>query len=517
MRKIRILWTDDEIDVLRPHILFLREKGYEIDTCSNGTDAIDLISRNHYDIIFLDEHMPGLSGIETLRRIRLIPSSIPVVMVTKSEEEDIMEAAIGSEIADYLIKPVKPNQILLSVKKLTDQQRLFTEQTTVGYRQEFQAIALQISEAKTFSDWAAIYRKLTYWTLELEKSSDQGLKEIIEMQENDANNGFARFISSNYLKWLQPGCTEKPVLSHSLMEEKVFPRLEKGRSVFFIIIDNMRFDQWRSILPELSKHYRLAEEELWLSILPTATQYSRNAIFSGLMPREIAVNMPELWVNDDEDESKNSFEEELLSRLIDRLGLKIKWSYQKLHTAADSKKLTDKTSSLLSNDLNVLVINSIDMLSHARTEIDIIRDIAADESAYRSITRSWFGHSALYELLVRISPSKPTVIFSTDHGTIRVKNPVKIVGDRNTTANLRYKSGKNLAYPKNDVFEITDPEKALLPKTNLSSKYIFATDRDFFVYQNNFNHFASYYRDTFQHGGISMHEMILPFARLEPL
>ena len=299
MRKIRILWTDDEIEALKPHIFFLTEKGYEIDTCSNGTDTIDLVRMNSYDLIFLDENMPGLSGIETLRLIKQVRNDIPVVMITKSEEEGIMEAAIGSEIADYLIKPVKPNQILLAIKRLTDQRRLVTEKTTTDYRQEFGNIGNMIASARNHNDWTELFRKIIFWETELEKSTDTGMNEILKMQENDANNAFARFVMNNYLTWLTPESEVKPLLSPLLFPRKIFPAVRKGQPLFFILIDNLRFDQWKTIAPELSGIYRIIEEDIYYSILPTATQFSRNAIFSGLMPSAIAEILPDLWVNDE--------------------------------------------------------------------------------------------------------------------------------------------------------------------------------------------------------------------------
>jgi DNA-binding response OmpR family regulator len=515
MRKLRILWTDDEIEVLKPHLFFLREKGYEVDTCSNGNDTIDLVKQNPYDLILLDEHMPGLSGIETLRLIKEARPEIPVVMITKSEEEEIMEAAIGSEIADYLIKPVKPNQILLVLKKNLEQKRLVTEKTTIDYRLEFRKISSMIDSARTHSEWTEIYRKICYWETELEKSADSGMTEILQMQESEANNAFSKFVINNYINWLNTEKGDKPLLSPDLLKKKVFPNLEKNRPLFFILIDNMRLDQWRTISSELNGLYRILEDELYFSILPTATQFSRNSIFAGLMPLSISETMPQYWIA--EEEGKNNFEEEFIKRHIARRGLNIKWSYNKISNNQDSKRVNEKIKSLLENDLNILVYNFVDILSHARTDIGVIRDLANDERAYRSLTRSWFIHSSLFDLLKTLAAQRIRVIFSTDHGTIRVQNPIKIVGDRKTSANLRYKMGRSLDYDPSKVFEIKNPEKALLPKSNISSRYIFATNKDFLVYHNNYNHYAGYYKDTFQHGGISMQEMILPVACLEPL
>ena len=517
MRTIRILWTDDEVEALKPHIFFLQEKGYEIDTCSNGNDTIDLVRQNRYDLIFLDENMPGLSGIETLRLIREVRADIPVVMITKSEEEDLMETAIGSEIADYLIKPVKPKQVLLAIKKILDQRRLVTEKTTTDYRQEFSRISNMISSASTFSDWSELYKKIVFWESELEKSTDSGMDEILKMQENEANNSFSKFMTNNYLNWLKPENQNKPLLSPALFSEKIFPLVLENKPLFFILIDNMRYDQWKTISAELSGLFRIIEEDIYFSILPTATQFSRNAIFAGLMPAQIVQTMPDFWVNDDEEEGKNNFEEPLFNSQLKRKGLKYKCSYTKISSTLEGKKANEKVRSMLENDINILVFNFVDMLSHARTDIGVIRDLASDERAYRSLTRSWFIHSSLFELLKILASHPVKVIFSTDHGTIRVQNPVKIIGDKKTSSNLRYKMGRNLDYDPKKVFELTNPEKAMLPKTNISSRYIFALNKDYLVYQNNYNYYAGYYKDTFQHGGISMQEVMLPFAVLEPV
>lgn len=517
MRKIKILWTDDEVEVLKPHIFFLEDKGYEIDTCSNGNDTIDLVRQNSYDLIFLDENMPGLSGMETLRLIREIRTDIPVVMITKSEEEELMEAAIGSEIADYLIKPVKPKQILLAIKKILDQKRLVTEKTSTDYRQEFSRIGNLISSAGTCSDWTELYRKLIYWEAELEKSDDKGMSEIFRMQENEANASFTKFVTKNYLSWLEQKSPHDPVLSPSLFPKKIFPLITANRPLFMILIDNLRYDQWKTISAELAGILRVVDEDIYFSILPTVTQYSRNSIFAGLMPSQIEEIMPQFWINDDEEEGKNNFEEKLFSSQLARKGLKYKWSYTKINNSNDGKKLNERIKQLLENDINILVYNFVDILSHARTEIGLIRDLADDEPAYRSLVRSWFIHSSLFELLKILSEQRIRVIFTTDHGTIRVQNPVKIVGDKKTSSNLRYKMGRNLDYNPQEVFELKNPEKAMLPKSNISSRYIFAYNKDYLVYHNNYNYYAGYYKNTFQHGGISMQEMMLPFAVLEPV
>jgi len=517
MRNIRILWVDDEIEVLRPHLLFLNEKGYETDTCNNGNDAVKKVSEEYYDIIFLDEHMPGLSGMETLRLIKEIKASVPVVMITKSEEEDIMEAAIGSQIADYLIKPVKPLQILHSLKKILEQETFVNRQTVSAFRTEFSSIGNLISSADTFVKWTDVYRKIIFWQNELTRSTDEGMKEVLKMQEADANRAYYRFIEKNYLAWMTPEIKEKPLMSPSVMPRKVFPLLEKKNRVFFILVDNMRLDQWLDMAAGVSSFYRIASEEIYMSILPTATQYSRNAIFAGLMPAGINDTTPEYWIKDHEEEGKNIYEDKLLARHLQRAGINCKWSFSKINSEADGTAFNDKLSQTLANDLNVVVYNFMDTLSHARTDVGLIREMTGDEAAWLSLTHSWFIHSPLFDLLRILAEKKITVVITTDHGAIRVQKPVKIVGDRLTSMNLRYKTGRNLDYNPREVFEIKNPVQAGLPMTNISSRYIFARENDFLVYPNNFNQVASYYRDTLQHGGISMQEMLVPVSILEPL
>lgn len=516
MKKINILWTDDEIDILRPHIIFLEQKGYDVTTATNGTDAIDLVQENHFDMIFLDENMPGLTGLQTLGAIKAIDPNVPVVIITKSEEEDIMDQAIGSKIADYLIKPVNPNQILLSVKKNVDQMELVTRKTTSDYQEEFSKIGMRLNERLDFDDWKEVYRKLIFWELELSESQDPAMDEVLRMQKEEANNNFGRYIRNNYLDWFRKGA-RRPVLSPDLFRNKVFPLLDKSGKVVVLLVDNLRYDQFRVLSKAISQYFLIEDEDLYYSILPTATMYARNAIFAGLMPSEIARLYPDLWEEDDNTGYKNIHEKALVEAQMSRLRRKERFYYGRAASNSKSeKKLSQMLESIQQSDLSVLVFNFVDMMSHARTEMEMIRELAGDEKAYRSLTLSWFNHSLLLELLKSLSESNVKVVLTTDHGTIRVNNPVKVIGDRETNTNLRYKLGRNLNYNSKQVLEITQPDLAFLPGRNVSSKFIFSLNNDFFVYPNNYNYYAQYYRDTFQHGGISLEEMIVPVITLAP-
>ena len=517
-----LLWVDDEIEQLRAQILFLEKKGYEVTTVSNGTDAIDLCREHNYDLVLLDEQMPGISGLETLQRIKEIHPTTPVVMVTKSEEENIMEQAIGQKIADYLIKPVNPNQILLTLKKNIHRKEIETEVTQSQYQQNFQQIAMQIMDCQTWQDWVEVYRRLVHWELEL-SSTDSNMTDMLQMQKQEANLGFAKFIRKYYLEWIaslgnprDPRETreaKRPILSPEIFKTTVFPLLNEQKKVILVVLDNFRYDQWRMLSRELSDQFEI-DEQLYCSILPTATQYARNAIFSGLMPDKIAEMFPDLWVDEDEEEGKNLNEEPLIKTQLDRYRRKNTFSYHKVNNPVDADRLMQQLNRLEKNDLNVVVFNFIDMLSHARTESKMVRELANNESAYRSITLSWFRHSVIADFFRYIAQKDYKVIVTTDHGSIRSTQPVKIVGDRNTNTNLRYKLGKNLAYDDKSLFTIKEPRKALLPAPNLSTSYVFATGDSFFAYPNNYNYYVSYYRDTFQHGGISMEEMIIPLITL---
>lgn len=508
----KILWADDEMEYLKPHVLFLESKGYSVELLNNGRDAVERCQEEHFDIVFLDENMPGISGLEALARIKEIHPQLPVVMITKSEEEAIMEDAIGSKIADYLIKPVNPNQLLLSLKKNLDHRKLVSQKTNSTYQQEFRQLGMQLNGRLDTDEWKDVYKKLIYWDLELEGLEDQGMREILNSQKLEANTQFCKFIERNYQDWFD-GSSEAPDMVHHLLRDKVFPLLDDP--IYLIVIDNLRYDQWHVLKPIISNYFNIEKEEMVFSILPTATHYARNALFAGLVPTEIAKRFPKEWLNEEDEGGKNMHEATFLEGNLKRNGKNVKWSYTKVTNFDAGKRLVDQFHTLKDNQLNAIVYNFVDMLSHARTEMEMIKELASDEAAYRSLTLSWFEHSPLQEIFKKIADKGGKVVVTTDHGTVRVTNPVKIVGEKTVNSNLRYKTGRNLSYKEKEVFTVRNPGEIGLPKSTISSEFVFARENDFFVYPNNYNHFVNYFSDTFQHGGISMEELLIPFVILQ--
>ena len=515
MRKISILWVDDEINFLKSHIIYLEQKNYKVTPCQSGKEALELFSSSQFDIVFIDENMPGLSGLETLSELKEIRPNIPVVMITKSEEEYIMDEAIGNKISDYLIKPVNPNQILLSLKKNLDNNRLISEKVSSNYLQEFRKISIEMGENNDFNSWAELYKKITYWEIELENSQDNTLKDILETQKIDANEQFNKFIQKNYLSWYED--KQAPILSHNLFRLKIAPEIKNNESTLLLVIDNLRYDQWKVIQSTVEDFYKIKEDSIYYSILPTSTQYSRNSIFAGLTPLEIQQKFPNYWKNDFDEGGKNLYENELLKNQLSDLGLSdLKYEYIKITNLKDGKKLLDNFKSKIKNNFTVLVYNFVDMLSHSKTEMEVIKELAFDDRGYRSLTRSWFKNSPLLEIIKKAQNLKMKLIITTDHGTINVKNPSKVIGDKNTSLNLRYKTGKSLSYISNDVFDVKNPNQIGLPSISINSSFIFAKNNLFLVYPNNYNYYSNFYKNSYQHGGISLEEVLIPFVVLNP-
>ena len=510
---ITILWADDEIDLLKPHILFLEQKGYNVITVKSGNEAIEKLTENVIDVVFLDENMPGLSGLETISRIKTQFSFIPIVMITKSEEEQIMEDAIGSNISYYLIKPVNPHQILHCLKMLTENRKITTAKVSSDYQQTFRSISMKLMDNMDYNQWIDMYKELVFWDISLGENDDTNIREIFYSQKAEANLVFSKFIAKNYTNWLSGSVSDKPLMSHTLLKERVFSQI-KDIPVYLVLIDNLRYDQWKAIEPTISEYFRVESDEIYYSILPTATQYARNSLFAGLMPNEIAKKYPQYWVDENEEGLKNEFEHRLLDEYLRRYGINIKHSYSKVLNMDFAKKVNDNLVNTMKTPFNVVIYNFVDMLSHAHTDVGVVRELADNEVAYRSLTSSWFEHSHLLEMFKYLSTKKVRIYITTDHGSIRIKNPVKIIGDKETNTNLRYKTGKNLNYASKDVFTVNNPLDIYLPKLNFSSQYVFSCGDNFFVYPNNYNHFANYYKDTFQHGGISMEEVLIPIISL---
>ncbi len=512
----KILWVDDEIESLQSQKMFLESKGYEVHTLTNGFDAIDYVKENPVDVVLIDETMPGITGLETLAKIKEVNQQIPVVLITKNETENLMDEAIGSQISDYLIKPVNPNQVWLSLKKIIDNRRLIAEKTTTAYQQQFRNLFMALNSNPDHNEWMDIYKKLVYWELEMEKSDSPEMQEVLQSQKSEANTEFFKFISKNYASWVNPKSTDGPIMSQSLIKFKVMPHVEKGTPLFFVLIDNLRVDQWKAIQPIFAESFRIVEEDSFYSILPTATQYARNAIFSGLLPVDIEKQFPVQWKNDDEEGGKNLHEEEFFKAQLKRFGKQdLRYSYTKVLNNNAGLELVNNIHNMMENDINVIVYNFVDMLSHARTEMEVLKELAGDEISYRSITTSWFEHSPLHQALKKISDKKVRIILATDHGSVRVKTPYKVVGDKQTTTNLRYKHGRNLNYEPKEVLAFRDPREAGLPVPTLNSSYIFAKEDSYLCYPNNYNYYVNYYRNTFQHGGVSLEEMIVPIVRME--
>ncbi len=515
MQRYNILWADDEIELLKAHILFLKLKGYDVTPVNSGIEALDIIVKERFDCVFLDENMPGMSGLEVLSDVKAKFPSLPVIMITKSEEEHLMEEAIGSKIADYLIKPINPNQILMSLKKVLHNGQIVSEKVNSKYQQDFMNLSSDFNNCDSFEEWVSIYKRLVKYDLDIEKTEQKSMKDVYITQKKEANAKFCDFIQENYESWFSSD-ENRPMLSHELLRKKTYNLLKTNQKVFFILVDNLRYDQWLELEPYISKYLTIDKEEMYSAILPTTTSYARNAIFSGLLPNEIVKQHKSFWTWEDEEGGKNKFESELLGLQLKRLRLNVNYSFKKIFSNEQGKQYVNDLPNLENNQLNAVVFNFVDMLSHARTDMAMIRELANDDAAYRSLTKSWFQHSPLYTLLKELAKSSYKIILTTDHGMVKVDKAVKIIGDKKTNTNLRYKEGKNLSYDSKHTFEILHPEKVGLPKRNVSTRFVFTKKDDFFAYPNNYNHYVKYYTDTFQHGGVSMEEMMCPVITLSP-
>jgi DNA-binding response OmpR family regulator len=514
MKPIQVLWVDDEINLLKPHIQFLEEKGYTVSPCTNGPDALELIKTKVFDIVLLDENMPGMDGLEVLSSIKQAFPNLAVIMITKSETETLMEEAIGAKISDYLIKPVNPNQILLSLKKNLDHSRLVMEKTTIDYQRSFQELTQEIGMANNLNDWVKIYQKLCFWELELESLESNDLQEILSYQKGEANSQFSRFVCKNYESLLKND--DSLVFSHQMIQKLVLPKLASNSPTLLVVVDNLRYDQWRVLQGFLTPFYSMQEETICSSILPTATQYARNALFAGELPVDIKRLYPQWWKDDTDDGGKNLFERELLDAQFKKLGADIKFSYHKITRSEQGQKLANHMVNEKNNDLCVVVYNFVDVISHAKTEMEIIKELASNDKAFRSLTASWFKNSPLFEIIKNAQSVGFTLMITTDHGTINVRQPSKIFGDRDTSTNIRYKTGRRLNAEDKSLFSVSNPEDIGLPKINMSSTFTFATEDRYLIYPSRFNHFVSYYKNTYQHGGVSLEEMLIPFAVLSP-
>ena len=514
MKPIQVLWVDDEINLLKPHIQFLEEKGYTVSPCTNGPDALELIKTKVFDIVLLDENMPGMDGLEVLSSIKQSFPNLAVIMITKSETETLMEEAIGAKISDYLIKPVNPNQILLSLKKNLDHSRLVMEKTTIDYQRSFQELTQEIGMANNLNDWVKIYQKLCFWELELESLESNDLQEILSYQKGEANSQFSRFVCKNYENLLKND--DSLVFSHQMIQKLVLPKLASNSPILLVVVDNLRYDQWRVLQGFLKPFYSLQQETICSSILPTVTQYARNALFAGELPMDIKRLYPQWWKDDTDDGGKNLFEHELLDAQFKKLGADINFSYHKITRSEQGQKLANHMGNEKNNDLCVVVYNFVDVISHAKTEMEIIKELASNDKAFRSLTASWFKNSPLFEIIKNAQSVGFTLMITTDHGTINVRQPSKIFGDRDTSTNIRYKTGRRLSAEDKSLFSVSNPEDIGLPKINLSSTFTFATEDRYLIYPSRFNHFVSYYKNTYQHGGVSLEEMLIPFAVLSP-
>ncbi|GAB4339475.1 MAG: response regulator [Calditrichia bacterium] len=517
MAQYKILWVDDEIEFLQPHILFLKDKGYLVETSSNADDAIELIREQNFDLVLLDEMMPGKDGLTALGEIKQISPGLPVIMITKNEEETLMEDAIGAKIDDYLIKPVNPSQILMACKKFLHGKDISQKKMTQASSQRLSQISMKLMQPMDFQDWIDLYLELAQWDVELDEMSEPQMREMLYDQRRECNVEFGKYIQRNYQDWIEDRI-ERPELSVDVVKKSVVPLLQAGKKVVFVVIDCLRLDQWLVLEPFFYPYFNISKK-YYYSILPTATPFARNAIFSGLFPIEIEKRYPELWAQgEDDDYSRNRYEDKLIYDQLRISGIKFSSEpkYSKILNSEDARNLEKNLHSYLSAPFLSMVVNFVDILAHSRSDLPILKEIAPDEASYRSLTKSWFEHSPVYSIFKQLAEEGVTVVLTSDHGSVRSMRGAKVIGDREASTNLRYKFGRNLKVDAKHAIFVKNPKDYKLPVRNFNINYIIAKEDYYFVYPTNYHKYMAYYRDSFQHGGISMEEMILPLVTLQP-
>jgi CheY-like chemotaxis protein len=512
----RILWVDDEVDSFEPHLGFLRQRGYVVDTSTNGDDALAFARDQRYDLVLLDEQMPGRRGLDVLGELRREAPHARVVMVTKSEEDRTLVEAIGRRVDEYLVKPASPRQVLSVVTRLLEGQQLQQQRAAQDFAGRFAILSRLRDEAHTWQDFFALYDELTSWELRLEEAGESGLVDSVEALMLDVRREFGSFVTRSYGGWTSERDENRPPLSVDVVEKYVVPLIEPNKPLLFMVIDCMRLDQWRVIRPLLASDFDIAEE-LYCGILPTATPYARNAIFSGDYPDTIARHNPDWWGTDEG--SLNAFEDRLLREQLRRLvGRDVPVHYEKVFTDSESEELIARVrGAMRGNGVIATVFNFVDLLTHGRSESAILMEVARDVSALRALTRQWFERSAAYRVLREALARRIPVVLTTDHGSIHCERPVTIYARRDATANLRYKFGLDLrAEDSSAVFGMKDERALRFPPGKMATNYLLALEDYFFVYPTKLREYQARYRGSFLHGGVSPDEMILPVATLTP-
>ncbi|NOT33441.1 MAG: response regulator [Candidatus Eisenbacteria bacterium] len=513
----QILWADDEIDLLRPHIKFLEQKGFAVTAVPNGEDALAALERQRYDVVLLDEMMPGLGGLGTLDAIKSRNHTLPVILITKSEEETLMDEAIGKRITDYLIKPVNPSQVFLACKRVFESDRLQDSQRArdyVGEMQRWQAIDTRRLD---WAGWVDLTVESARWDVLFDGINEEGLKQAHADFRRPLNLEFSRFIEDQYPRWVKDAA-ERPRMSHDVVRHAVVPHLKSGKRVVFVVIDCMRLDQWFTLEPLLEELFEI-QHDYYCGILPTATPYARNAIFGGLLPIDLQRHHPDLWQENSKDErTKNRFERQLLEHQLERLkatpekGLK----YLKIYEADEAQAVKRQIQTFSNLSLVAMVFNFLDILAHGRSESEILQELAPDEAAFRAVMRAWFTHSPLYDILRALSKQDVTVVITTDHGSVLCKRAALVYGNRDTSTNLRYKFGVNLNCDTKQAINARKPSDFALPDDGVNKNYVLCREDYYFVYPTRFHEFERQYRGSFQHGGVSIEEMVLPLMTLTP-